>query len=201
MKIFNNTLKAIILCAAITAVSCNKESSYGLENKEGLKNVKEKIIATHGTDKKVYQLNITAADHLSLDWGSSEIRFVENGKNMTQRFTLVPVEKLHDPKPTTIQSEFSLKDKQGSLSVQHFDFDQIDTKVKEAFNIVPKEFDNLTLHSFTYTVDNDNKISADFVIEGKKKGESSQMQGKRIVSNYYEFRFGMDNTGKIEMKP
>ena len=63
--------------------------------------------------------------------------------------------------------------------------------------MVPNEYDNLYLHSFTFFVDNDNKLTADLKIEGRKKGESAEINGKRITTNYYEFSFKVDENGKV----
>ncbi|WP_310028830.1 hypothetical protein [Flavobacterium arsenatis] len=162
--------------------------------------IKTKVVETFGADKKVYSLSIDADDHLSLDWGSCTIDYLESGKDFSQRFSTTPSEKLAEPKADAIQNELMQKNKQGSVAIKDLKFDLINAKFNEAMKLVPAEYESLYLHSFTFNVDNDNKVTAYFTIEGKKKGESAEIQGKRISINYYEFKFKMDENEKISIK-
>ena len=166
---------------------------------EGLKSIKEKVTKAFGADKKVYSCQVSAKDHMSNEFGNASVHYLDNGKDMSQLFLTEPEEKVKDAEPATIQNETFLKSKQGSRALKDFNFDQIPGKVKEAEVMIPAEYEGFTLNHWYYDVDNDGKVTADFVIEGGKKGEKSKQQGRMIVTNYYEFAFTMDENGKVTM--
>jgi len=170
-----------------------------LSTAEGLKSIKEKVTKAFGADKKVYSCQISARDHMSNEFGNASIHYLDNGKDMSQLFLTEPEEKTKEPEPATIQNEAFLKSRQGSMALKDFNFDQIPGKVKEASAMIPAEFEGFTLNHWYYNVANNGKVTADFVIEGSKKGEKSKQQGRMIVTNYYEFAFTMDENGKVTM--
>lgn len=164
---------------------------------EGMKAIKEKIVKAFGADKKIYSCQIMAKEDMSNEFGMATISFIENGKDMTQTFLTAPEEKTKPAEESSMQNELFLKKKQGSVALKDLDFDKILSHVKEAETMIPKEYESINLNHWTYNVSNDNKVTADFKMEGSKKGEGTKQQGRMIVSNYYEFGFTMDDKGKI----
>lgn len=203
-KIFKSAAVAIVALSPVLFASCGSgltgvPAEKDVHKQEGLKSIKEKMVNAFGGDKKVHSLSITTKDHMDNTFGMASIGYLDNGKDMQQSFVTEPEEKAQPAKPSVVQSEFLLKSKQGGVAVKDFNLEQIAAKTEEAMKMIPAEYEGFYLHDWTYDVSNDNKITADFVIEGSKKGESSKQQGRMIVSNYYEFKFKMDEAGKVSM--
>lgn len=203
--------KILIACTALAAGFLLLTSSCGsgltgtpadkdLSSPEGVKAIKEKVLKNYGADKKVYALSLHATDHMTNEFGMAIAQFIENEKDMSQSLVTQPDEKLKEAEAARVQNEFLMKNKQGSVALNALDFGIIPAKVKEAEALIPKEYEGFTLHDWSFEVSNDNKISADFTLEGGKKGESSERKGRMIVTNYYEFNFTMDETGKVSIR-
>lgn len=203
-NIFKYAIVATFSLGSIALTSCDSglmgvPADKDVSTQEGLKSIKEKVVNAFGGDKKVHNLSITTKDHMDNTFGLAIANYLENGKDMSQSFVTQPEEKVQPAKPSVVQSEFLLKNKQGSVAIKDFNFEQIAGKVEEAKKMIPADYEDFYLHDWTYEVSNDHKITADFIIEGAKKGEGSKRQGRMIVSNYYEFKFKMDDAGKVSM--
>lgn len=200
----NAIVKSCLVMSALFLSSCGSgllgtPADKDMSKEEGIRAIKEKVVKAFGADKKVYSCHIVAKDHMNETFGMASVHYLENGKDMSQNLLTEPEEKVSPAQPASIQSEFMLKNKQGAAALKDLDFSWILAKVKEAEAMIPKEYENFNLNRWTFEVDNDNKVKADFTVEASKKGESSQQKGRMIVSNYYEFGFSMDEQGKVTM--
>ena len=86
------------------------------------------------------------------------------------------------------------------MKVKDLDFEKIITKYNEACALIPTEYHNFTLYSWKYEMSSKNELTADFTIEGTKKGEGTTTEGRNIVTTYYEFKFEMDKNGELNIK-
>lgn len=195
-----NTLIAASAIIFFSACSSTTSADKDMTKPEGIKAIKEKVVKSFGADKKVYSLSFSAADHLSNEAGSATIHYLENGKDMSQTLTLSPEEKLQNAEPALVQNEFLLSKKQGSIAVKDLNFDKIPEKLNEAFKLISDEYEGATLHNWNFDVDNSNKLSENFTIEVSKVGESSERKGRMVISNYYEFGFELDESGKVKAR-
>lgn len=187
------------LAGSLLLLSSCGGSQPNMEDAAGLKKLKEKFEKEFGADTKVNQLVLNARDHMSSKFSMGDIHYMENGKLMTRKYSTYPKEIVSKAEPGLIQNEIMLKNKQGSVAIKDLNFDQIPAKVKEAIAMIPREYEDFHLYRWSFEVDNNNKVGADFTIEGAKKGADSKRQGRMIVSNYYEFPFTMDENGKLTL--
>lgn len=199
MKKQLNKLFLFALAGSLLFLSSCGGSQPDIEDAAGLKKLKEKFEKEFGADTKVNELTLNAKDHMSSKFSMGTIDYVENGKLMTRSYNNYPKETVSNAEPSRIQNELMLKNKQGSVAIKDLNFDQIPAKVKEAIAMIPQEYEDFHLYRWSFEVDNNNKVGADFTIEGAKKGEDSKRQGRMIVSNYYEFPFTMDENGKLTL--
>ncbi|ANH80305.1 hypothetical protein A8C56_04320 [Niabella ginsenosidivorans] len=198
--LFNRAAVSIMLLLCLFITSCDTINGPDLQDKDGIKKVKGAVIKAFGADKKLFSLGLYARDHMNSDFFMAAVSFLENGKSMDQILYAYPREAIKPAKESPIQNAFILKDRQGSVALKDLNFDQIPAKAKEAETLIPKEYKDFHLHSWIFHINNNNKITADFTLEAGKKGEGSKLQGRRIVSSYYEMNFTMDENGKITLK-
>lgn len=195
-------IKTLAILMTLFLVACG-EKNGGLEinNAGKLPNVKQLIENSFGAEKEVFELNIEAEEHLTSTFESASVKYLEGGKQYAHSYNKIMGEgkELQAPKMASaaFQKEFFLKKCQGKVKVKDFDYGMISTKYEEAIKMIPAEYGNFELHSWQFTVNNKNEVSAKFVIEGTKKSEGKSLQGRNIVTNYYEFPFKMDSKGKL----
>ncbi len=188
---------------ALLLTSCEGvfEGGYNMNNAEGLKELKTEFTENFGADKEVYNFSMTASDHMTSEFGSAKIKYLEDGLSFSRDYngTLEVGKRIKEPVKANeaFQKDFFLKKNQGKLKVKDLDFSFIVTKFNEACALISSEYHDFTLYSWSYEVSNDNAVSSDFTIEGTKKGESTQIEGRNVVTNYYEFKFQVDKEGKI----
>ena len=175
-----------------------------ISNQEGLAKVKKLIEESFGPEKEVFSLSIGTKDHLTSEFGSASVGYLDNGLQYSHDYNVVfgDGQELQEPKMASksFQKPFFLKKLQGKVKVKDFNYDQLLNKYQEAINMIPQEFESFELHEWKYEVNNQNKITAKFVIEGTKKGEKTSLQGRQMVTNYYQFSFKMDESGKLSLK-
>jgi predicted small secreted protein len=191
---------AFTLLSALAFTGCNSLLGKGenMETAEGVQAIKKRLEGKFGADKEVYRLSINASEHLSTDLGLVFINYLQEGKDMDQTYLVYPGDKLEEPKPSNVQGEFFLKDKKGKAAIKSFNFDQIPGHVTAAKAMIPVEYENFALNTWDFRVNNSNKVTSSFTIEVTKKGEGSTQKGRMIETKYYEFKFEVDENGKLK---
>lgn len=193
-------MKKLITIFGIAAVltSCGGGSdTINLNNPESNVKIQELANKNFGEGKEIYALTLETKDHLTSELKSIDIDYLEDGIDYNRNYNLANEEgkKLEEPKKANdnFQTKFFLKNKQGKIKLKDLDFTIIHTKYNEALMMIPEgEYEKFTLHSWEYIVNNSGEITAEFVIEGTKVGEGTSVEGRNIVTNYYEFPFVMN---------
>jgi hypothetical protein len=211
-------MKKIMYTAAIIASTVLSSCGGGVNNidiPEGSDDIKALAEEKFGAEKEVYSFSISAKDHLTSEFGNMSIGYAEDEKKYYQYYhVLYGKGKLDEPKEVggnvskRVQkllkkhgsnfSEEASKNKQ--VKIKDIDFDMIIKKYEEAIPLIDPDYQGFALYSWKYKVDNEGKISAEFTIEGTKKGEGTSMEGRNIVTNYYDFPFEMDAEGTLSFK-
>lgn len=211
-KAYKSVQFASVLAAFILFLSaCGGNNSLmgggaemALNNGEHLQDLKKLLEKQFGANKELYGLNIGSEDHLTSEFGTATIKYLNQGVDYSQGYYIAMGEgkELQVPKMASksFQKKFFLKNKQGKVKLKDLNFDQILTKYDEATALIPAEFENFELREWNFEVNNQNKVAANFKIEGTKKGEKSERRGRQQVTNYYEFSFKMNDKGEITIK-
>lgn len=191
-----------ILGGALLA-SCSSNVT-DLNEPESFSKIEELAKSSFGEDLEVYAFSIGTQDHLSSEMRNISIDYLEDGVDYERSYDLINGEgkELEEPEKASesFQTEFFLRKKQGKLKIKDIDFQLINTKYEEAIALIAEDYENFTLHSWKYEVDNDGGVTADFMVEATKKGESTTMEGRNIVTNYYEFPFKMNLKKELEFQ-
>ena len=198
------TIITLLAGATLLLFSCGESTKNNMNDAKELEGIKALLIENFGEDREIYQLDLDATDHLTSELGTARIDYLDNGVIYSRMYVadLVTGEKLQEPKKATdgIQSDFFTKKLQGKVKIKDLDFNLIATKYKEACALIPSDYENAILYSWYYKVNNDNEITADFALEATLKGEGTSVEGRNIVTTYYEFIFSMDKEGNITLE-
>lgn len=194
-------LRILAFCAPILLASCSGGfgGSPELSSDEGIKEIKE-ILSSNFGDKDIFDLSISAEEHLDDNLGLIIVKYVDGGKSYSQTYHTTAGIGLGDPKEVT---SFAFDEKKHSLKKgSEVDFSFIPKKFEEAKKIITDlsdEYEGFVLYSFDLGVNKDGNFEGDILLEGTKIGEGSSMQGRNVVTNYYEFDFDLNEDGTIEI--
>lgn len=183
--------------------SCGKvsdivDSAAGIDynTTEGASKTQERLVKNFG-GKEVYEVDFSSRNELSSSLQSIDVKYVENDKSYSQSMYDTT---LNDPKVETTWAYKENKD--GKIKVEDLDLSVMPSKFAEAVKIIETEtdeFHNFNLYRWDFELEKGNKVTARFTINATKKGEGNTMQGRNIVTNYYEFNFDMDANGKVTL--
>ncbi|WP_282080798.1 hypothetical protein [Aquimarina algiphila] len=195
-------MKQITYCAiaifGFLVVACsNPLKSLSINNPEDLTELKTLLTETYGEDTELYTLDITAVDHLTSDFESFSVDFNQDDIDFQQYYSNSR-KTLDDPKKARIEK----KGKYGKIKASGFNLDQISVKFEEAVKFIEDasdEYEDFTLYSWKFEVNKDQKVTSYFYVEATKKGEATTREGRNIVTNYYDFRFEVDENGVLSI--
>ncbi len=167
-----------------------------LNEKDGVAQVKDIAEDQFGGDREIYSLMLATKDHLTSDLMMIHVGYTKDDKNYSQSY-LVEQEILDDEKSNSFKNNGGHQ-----IKISDIDFDQITTKYNEAVKLLDEqgEMEDYTLHNWTYRMNRNGKLESTFTVEATKKGESAGLQGRNIVTNYYEFNFEVDENGELVVK-
>ncbi|OJJ18009.1 hypothetical protein BKI52_29600 [marine bacterium AO1-C] len=210
MKKYSYLFNILFVLSTIFMTACGEieealEGGLEINSPEKMGELRQLVESKFGPEKEVFALKIYAKDHLSNDLYNMSVGYLDQGLQYSQNYYVelgLESDKLEDPKQASksFQRPFFLKKLQGKAKVKDFKIEEIPGKFEEAMQMVPQEYEGFVLHEWEYKVNNQNEVTADFMLEGTKKGEGSSRQGRMVVTNYYQFKFAMDKAGKLTLK-
>ncbi|WP_299781213.1 hypothetical protein [uncultured Formosa sp.] len=193
-----NILKTFLAVLVLTLSSCGADALVpkNLDNADDISKIKATVEEKLGADKMVNKLILRADDYLSSQFERAQITYIRDGKEYSQDYFLKVV---NDPKKSIIQR--NLHD--GAIKISEFNFEQIPPSFNKAVEIIKSETDeyhDFVMYEWEFVVDKNNKVTSTFTLNGTKKSEGSHMEGKSIVTNYYEFEFTFDKDGNLQLE-
>lgn len=198
-----NSLRILAFCAPFALASCSGGGidlggAPSLSTNDGIKEVME-IVKNNFGEKEIFEISVSAEDHLEDNLGYMSVNYVDGDKTISQSYTETNGIGISDPKEKT---SFPYNAKQNSLKKgNEIDFSFIPAKFEEAKKIIAEltdEYEGFVLYSFDLELDKDGKYEGVLTLEGTKKGEGTSVQGRNIVTNYYEFDFDINADGSVE---
>ncbi len=194
----------IMSVATIALTSCSDigdafSGDPKIDDSEDLKELATDIVKAFGKDKEVYRLDIETREELNSEFLYASIGYIENGEDYKRSYKTHPQDGrvLEDPNKSSVQAEVHLRSKQGKAKLSDFNFKKIIPSYSKACKMIPKEFEDFSLHSWSFRVDLENQITSKFTIHGTKVGEGSHREGNMSVTDYYEFIFELNQDGDI----
>ncbi len=164
--------------------------------KDGVSRVKEIAEDQFGGDKEIYSLMVATKDHLTSDVMMVDVSYTKDGKDYSQSY-LVEQDNLVEEKSNNFKNQSGVQ-----IKISDIDFDQISEKYKEATKLIDEqgEMEDYTLHNWIYRMNRNGKLESTFTVEATKKGEGVGLEGRNVVTNYYEFNFEVDENGELVVK-
>lgn len=191
MKKINLILVSIL---SMTLFSCGG-GAPNINEKEGIAEVKELMKDQFGGDREVYGFTLMTTDHLTSELLMASVNYEKEEQTYSQAY-LLNTKTLNDATKNRFKNR---SDKQ--IKISDLDFELISTKYDEAVKLIEKEgeMEDYTLHSWIGRIGKSGKMEASFTIEATKKGEGTSLEGRNVVTNYYEFEFEVDGDGNLQV--
>lgn len=193
-------LTVFALTSVLALASCSGlTSNTDMKTKEGIESVAQMIKDNFG-DKQICDINLYAQDHLEESFGFMNVNYLDNGVTKTQSYHDMNDVGLGDPEEETSFPYDEKKD--GLIKGSDIDLSFVPAKFDEAVKQIQElsdEYEGFVLNSISLDIDKDGKFYGDMTLEGTKKGEGTSLEGRNIVTNYYEFDFDLNADGTVEL--
>ena len=100
----------------------------------------------------------------------------------------------------SFQKKLFLDKAQGKMKISDIDTDKIIANIDKALTIMGEDVATHQLRNYTINVDpKTNAITSNFELHVTQKGEGTSIEGRNIVTNFYEANFEADAEGNVEM--
>jgi len=175
------------------------ESIYDLDKAGEIQEIKKEIIAISG-DVMAYEISMDSQGELETSIDRITIVTSEGAEEGTLNREMFQLTGTGEPSTSVIDNDFFVSgyEKNGAKKINDIDFTLVEKNINEAKKIIPAEYINHSV--YTYKIEfEDNKRADSFTINTLLKGESDHMEGRNIVTNYYEFLFEVDENGAVVM--
>ncbi|MDO6492497.1 MULTISPECIES: hypothetical protein [unclassified Cellulophaga] len=203
-----NTLKITFILIMLAITSCGSDKdTIRISTLEGLQAAKQLAITSFGADLEVYRFELYSKEDLNSDLGSITIKYLKDGKLYSRRYatktshveaTLEDEEALSD----TFQKNFYIKNAQGKLKISDIDVDAMFSNINKGVVLIEDEMeiDNYQVRKYYIEANSKtNKVSSDFEIHVTEPNNET-IEGRNIVTNFYEVEFEADENGELTIK-
>lgn len=200
MKRKMKTKVTLLTGIVLSFISCGSpETIYDLDQAGEIEEIKKELIAAAG-DIMAYEITLNSNEELTTSLNNVEVvtneAATEGTLNRNSYRLTDPVES--DVK--LIDSEFSVRvyKKNDPKKLSEIDFSLVEKNIATAKAQIPSEYVDHSIYSYRIEFD-DNKRADTFTINCLKEGESDYMEGREMITNYYEFQFEMNENGEVIM--
>lgn len=203
-----NTLKITFILVMLLITSCSSDKdTIRISTLEGLQAAKQLAITSFGADLEVYRFELYSKEDLNSDLGSITIKYLKDGKLFSRRYTTKTnyVEAtLEDEKllNDAFQKKIHIKNAQGKLKISDLDVDAMFSNVNKGVVLIEEEMeiDNYQVREYYVEADSKtNKVFSDFEIHVTEPNNET-IEGRNIVTNFYEVEFKADENGEITIE-
>ncbi|WBU89032.1 hypothetical protein [Cellulophaga omnivescoria] len=200
-----NALKISFILITLLITSCSSDKdTIKISTLEGLQAAKQLAITNFGADFEVYDFELYSKGDLDSDLGRITIKYLKDGKLYQRVYNTTTTNNkasLDDEKllSDAFQKSFFVKNSQGKIKISDIDIDTMFANINKGVVIIKKEMeiDNYQVRKYKIKADTKtNKISSDFEIHFTEPNNET-IEGRNIVTNFYELEFKGDENNNI----
>jgi len=184
------------LFSILTLSSCGGSSeSIDITTTEGASALKTLLQSEFG-DKRVCEVTITTEDELSNNFSTCLVTFIADGQLQHKSYVHESAGETNWMPAYTGNQTFIDKYK-GRKRISELDFGKMTSLFAEGKSMIEENYENHSLHNFTYTAGLDDAVTGSFIINVTDKNEDTEEANGFEVVNYYEYAFDVDASGNI----
>lgn len=193
-----NTFTALLISGVLLLTSCGgRENIHDLDKPGEAVAIQKKIIE-NVEDLETYEIRMSSQGEL--ETSIDRIIVVSENNEATVLKTSCQVLGSGDTTSEIEDNKFFVKNymKNGSKKISEIDFDLVQKNFEDAKKLIPEEYITPKLNVYTIKF-KDNKRADTFTINTLLKDEGDHMEGRDIITNYYEFIFSMKEDGSLSL--
>jgi hypothetical protein len=149
---------------------------------------------------KIVEASIRESEKLSGHFGNLFLN-LENaeGKPYTQLIFYNQSLPNDEPQEARTPSVIKKKEKK-AIDISAINQEKIAKYVEEAVAQIPEEYDFASVGSIDFSSDDNGNLLHKIIINITEKNKSSKVQGRRIITEYYELYFDVDKDGNMVLR-
>jgi hypothetical protein len=201
--------KIVIVILSIFFISCDNEDKLRISSLEKLEEVKALAIEQFGGDFEIHKLTLYSEDDLTNNLGEIKISYFKEDKELYSRIYNVKTygdeKNLEDEKMfeviTRYRSKYQKPEGHGKIKIKDLDFTRVMSDLNLGLNEYGDDIGSWSINNYTFHIEpKTNIVTTDFVLQITPAENATSLEGKRIVTNYYEMHIEIDSKGKLIVK-
>lgn len=202
-----NYFFALLCFVCIT--SCGDSNDINLTTEEGLSDIKELAIAQFGGDLEVFSFSLYAVDDLNDNLGSMSISyFKEDGEIYRNTYNVITyndepnlVGEKKEEQITKFRPKWKTPEGNGKIKIKDIDFASILPNILKAAELLGDEAGSIYAKNYDFKAEPEtNAIVSSFELQFTPSENATTLEGRNIVTNYYEQDFEVSADGEVTIK-
>ncbi|GAB6012155.1 hypothetical protein [Viscerimonas tarda] len=201
MKLRNFFCAAILMVSAISFNSCSEIFPPQIDSPEAL----DKVISDLTEISKNYNIisaRLVEKEKLSGDFGLLILELSDaEGKHYEQKvfYNYSSVKNEPAKEKENRLSSFRKNKEKTAINVVGINKENIAKYVAEAKTLIPEEYKFDCVGGIFFTADDDANLLLKLTLDITDKNTATRIQGRNIVTDYYELEFDVDKDGKVTL--
>ncbi|MFI8603569.1 hypothetical protein ACIGCP_03865 [Cellulophaga baltica] len=196
----------LVTLISIAVTSCGGKDTVKLTaGEEGHDKLKQLVVDQFGGDREVFRINFSASDDLDASIGFITLTYLKDGKLYSQAYNgslRDEAMRLGEEEINKYnQTEISIQKSQGKLKVSDLDLTAINKDAELILLELDDDFSEYSIRSYAINVaPKTNELSSVIKIQYTPTEGATSLEGKSIVTNYYEVQAEINAAGDITYK-
>ncbi|MBO0591539.1 hypothetical protein I2486_08970 [Cellulophaga sp. E16_2] len=196
----------LVTLVSIAVTSCSDKDTVKLTaGEEGHDKLKQLVVDQFGGDREVFRINFSALDDLDASIGFITLTYLKDGKLYSQAYNgslRDEAMRLGEEEINKFnQTEMSIQKSQGKLKLSDLDLTAINKDAELILLELDDDFSEYSIRSYSINVaPKTNELSSVIKIQYTPTEGATSLEGKSIVTNYYEVQAEINATGDITYK-
>ncbi len=198
-----------LLLSVLLVSSCSDDNKISIITNEGLVKLKDLAVNQFGENTEIYSFAISSQDDLNENLGSMTIEYFKEDKEIYSNTynvvaygdesNLMGEEKKEQI--TKFRPKWKTPEGNGKIKIKDIDLANVLPNILKAKEMLGDDVGNIYIKHYTVKAEPEtNAITARFNLQFTPKENATSLEGKNIVTNYYEADFEVNANGEVILK-
>jgi cell fate (sporulation/competence/biofilm development) regulator YmcA (YheA/YmcA/DUF963 family) len=193
-------LKKILSAFAIVLLisSCSEFFPPDIQSPEAIDKVVDELKEI-SKNYKIVEASIRESEKLSGHFGNLFLN-LENAEGKPYTQLIFYNQSLPNDEPQEARTPSIKKKEKKAIDLSAIDKEKIAKYVEEAVAQIPEEYNFASVGSIDFSADDNGNLLHKIIINITEKNKSAKVQGRRIITEYYELYFDVDKDGNMVLR-
>lgn len=199
----------ILLLSTVLMTSCGESNEINIVTNEGLVKLKELAVTQFGENQEVYSFSMYSEEDLNQNLGSMSIKyFKEDSEIYSNTYNVITYGE--DPnltgeekqeQITKFRPKWNTPEGNGKVKVKDLDFASILPNILKAKELLGDNVGNIYIKNYYIKAEpKTNALTANFKLQFTPTDNATSLEGRNIVTNYYEADFEVNANDEVILK-